>query len=125
MLFYSIRLFQIWIYTVSHSILLLRSTNNEDEEENGYNIDIEFWGVAYLELPDMLNGLKIQKLDSNIPNKFNKYTKKIGCDIFEILSENNLYYVVAVGCRVGKNNWLSENRVINPNLDYEEILAVS
>ena len=68
----------------------MRSANNEDEEQNGYNIDIEFWGVAYLDLPDMFKWA---------------------------------YYIVASGCKVGKNNWLNENRVLNPSLEYDEIFA--
>lgn len=121
--FDSKRCFKIWIYTVSHSVLILRSVNDEEEEVKGYNIDVELWGVVYLELPDVLNGIKIKKVN-NLPKKFDVYKNKEGYNVFEIISESGLYYVVATGCKIGKNNWLNENRVLNPYLEYDEIVAI-
>jgi hypothetical protein len=123
--FESTRHFQIWIYTVSHSTLILRGTNREDEETEGYNIDIEFWGVAYLDLPDMLKGIIIKEIQENIPEKFHKYSNSLGYRVFEIKSEGGVFYVVATGYRVGKNNWDREDRILNPNLEYDEIVATS
>lgn len=123
MLFDSIRIFQIWIYTVSHSILILRSTNDEDEEAKGYNIDIEFWGIAYMELPNLFRGIKIQKLVDSIPQKLDKFKSDVGYNVFQITTDDAHYYVVAAGCKVGKNNWLNENRVLNPSLEYDEIVV--
>jgi hypothetical protein len=121
MIFDSVRFFQLWIYTVSHSTLILRSPNNENVKEAGYNIDIEFWGVTYLDLPDLFNGIKIRKMEDNIPQKFDKF--KNGCEVFEISTDNNNHYIVASGCIVGKNNWINENRILNPYLEYDEIIA--
>lgn len=122
MFFNSIRIFQIWIYTVSHSILILRSTNDEDEETKGYNIDIEFWGIAYIELPNLFRGIKIRKLVDSIPQKIDKFKSDFGYNVFQITTDDANYYVVAAGCKVGKNNWLNENRVLNPSLEYDEIV---
>lgn len=124
-IFDSKQVFQIWIYTVSHSILILRSPNNSETEVSGCNIDIEFWGVSYLDIPDMLTGVYIKEVKEKIPVKFKKYTGSEGCKLFEIQSGSNIFYIVAAGFRVGKNNWDNENRVVNPNLEYDELIAKS
>jgi hypothetical protein len=123
MFFESIRLFQIWIYTVSHSTLILRSTNDEDQETKGCNIDIEFWGIAYMELPNLFKGIKVRRLANSISQNIDKFKSDAGYSVFEITTDDAQYYVVAAGCRVGKNNWLDENRVLNPSLEYDEIIV--
>lgn len=114
--------FQIWMYTVSHSVLILRSVNKEHEEKKGYNIDVEFWGVGYLDLPNMLQGVNIKKTTRDIPKKFKGYQNKGGYKIFELISNENLYYIIAAGCRVGKHTWQDENRILNPYLEYDETI---
>lgn len=65
-LFASSRLFQIWFYSVSHSILLLRSVKTE---ELSSRIDIAFKNVKLINLTTNLNGLIIEvKSDSNESN---------------------------------------------------------
>ncbi len=123
-IFDSNRIFQIWIYTVSHAVLILRSVNNSESEMSGYNIDVEFWGVGYLDLPDILNGAYIKEVKENIPEKFTIYSSSRGFKIFEIKSEGNLFYIAAAGYIAGKNSWDSD-RVLNPNLEYNEIIASS
>ncbi|HTN08243.1 MAG TPA: hypothetical protein VL098_09705 [Flavipsychrobacter sp.] len=100
----------------------MRSTNDEDEETKGYNIDIEFWGIAYIELPNLFRGIKIRKLVDSIPQKIDKFKSDFGYNVFQITTDDANYYVVAAGCKVGKNNWLNENRVLNPSLEYDEIV---
>ncbi|RQO77095.1 hypothetical protein DBR40_10550 [Pedobacter sp. KBW01] len=124
------RVFQIWAYTVSHSFLILRSPMkfpDQDDSNELYdcNIDIEFSAVAYLDLPNILKGIEIGELTRCIPKKLIHYRKDLGFKIFEIKSENNIFYVVAGNYRIGKNKWLIEDRVINSNLEYDEILAKS
>jgi hypothetical protein len=122
------RVFKIWAYSVSHSFLLLRSSNNEEDEikamQEGFNIDIEFVGVDYLDMPAILQGISIEELKENIPEKFSQYQNSLGHRVFEIKSKNN-YYIVAASYQVGKNNWLNEDRILNPYLEYDEILATS
>ncbi len=123
--------FQMWSYSVSHSVLILRSPNNQDgaiEEvaaEVPYNIDVEFEGVAYLDLPDLIHGIEIQEIQQDIPNKFSIYSTSIGYRIFQIKSFNQYYYIVAGSYRVGKNTWLNEDRTKNIFLEHDEILAES
>jgi hypothetical protein len=121
--FNSTRFFQIWIYTVSHSRLILRSVNNKERDVNGFNIDIEFWGVGYLELSDKFNGISIQEIKEDKPEKFSKYSESLGYKVFEVRSNGINSYIVAAGCRVGGNNWENENRILNPDLEYNEIFA--
>jgi hypothetical protein len=122
------RIFKMWSYSVSHSTLLLRSTNDEEDEtkalQEGYNIDIEFSGVRYLDLPATFNSIIIQELTENITERFDNYSKNLGYKFFEIISDRK-YFVIASNCTIGKNNWLNEDRLINPNLEYDEILALS
>jgi hypothetical protein len=126
----SYRIFRIWAYTVSHCFLLIRSTQLFEgiegySKDTNYNVDIEFWGVGYLDLPDMLNGISIKEAQEIVPEKFRKYPSSMGYKIFEIKSEGSIFYVVAGGCRIGKNKWDTENRVLDPNLEYDEIVAKS
>jgi hypothetical protein len=124
------RVFRIWAYTVSHSFLLLRSPQLFEDVEGysittNHNVDIEFWGIGYIDLPDMLKGITIKEIQESIPEKFKKYSNSSGYKVFKIKSEGSFFYVVASGCRIGKNNWDCENRISNPNLDYDEIVATS
>lgn len=126
----SYRVFKIWAYTVSHSFLILRSPMRFPDQDDfneiySYNIDIEFVAVAYLDIPNVLNGIEITELIDNIPVKLQHYKMDLGFKIFEIKSENNLFYIVAGNYRVGKNSWLNEDRIANMNLEYDEIISTS
>jgi hypothetical protein len=125
MSYLSNRNFQIWTYSAGHSLLVIRSPNNEDDETKGYNIDIEFWGVCYLDLPNILRGVTIEEIQDNVPEKFSKYSSSLGYKVFKIKSKGSIFYVLAAGYRVGKNNWGNEDRISNPNLEYDEIVAAS
>ena len=60
-LFASSRLFQIWFYSVSHSILLLRSVKSEDASSR---IDIAFKNTKSINLTTIFNGLIIEVNDN-------------------------------------------------------------
>ena len=129
MVFISDRIFRIWAYTVSHCFLILRSPQLFEDVEGyanatNHNVDVEFWGVSYLDLPDILRGVKIKELKQDVPGRLEKYLIYKGTRIFELESEEHLFYVVAGGCRVGKNNWVNEDRISNPDLEYDEIVAL-
>ncbi|RQO30406.1 hypothetical protein DBR32_12620 [Taibaiella sp. KBW10] len=68
------------------------------------NIDIEFSAVAYLDLPNILKGIEIRELNEGIPEKLIHYKKDLGFKIFEIKSENNIFYVVTGNYRIGKKS---------------------
>ncbi len=73
----------------------------------------------------MMHGVWLEEICQDIPAKFNRYSTSLGYKVFEIKSAENSFYVVAGGCRVGKNNWVTEDRVSNFMLEYDEILASS
>lgn len=50
------RRFQLWSYAVSHSLLLLRSTKNEDHPSR---LDVLFRGVSEVKLPRSLTNVSI------------------------------------------------------------------
>lgn len=124
------RHFKLWGYTASHSFLILRSSMLYEDvdgytESMSYNIDIEFSAVIYLDIPNTFKSIQVREVVGNIPEKFNKYFKISGLRIFEIQSEGMYYFIVAGSCRVGKNKWISEDRIRNLDLDYEEIITTS
>ncbi len=133
MQYLSNRKFQIWGYHVSHGFLLLRSCWHFLEEELGelgysldltYNIDIEFVGVDYLDMPTNLKGITIHKLVTNLPKKFMEYPIPLGCKIFEIISCKKSYYIIASSCLVAKNRWILDESRLNNNTEYDEILMI-
>ena len=124
------RKFKIWGYTVSHGFLLLRSPMLFEDEEGyseptSYNIDIEFSAVAYIELPSYFNTISLNEVTVNIPERLLKYANQMGFRVFEIVTGGNSYFIVAGGYRVAVNKWELEDRIINPDLNYDKIIATS
>jgi hypothetical protein len=123
------RKFRIWSYTVSHNILIIRSPLSYKDADNfnpllSYNIDIEFIGVTYLDIPTRLNGFEIKEAEKNIPDKILDQFNLTGGRIFEIISETKRYYIIAGGFCIGKNKWITEDRISNMDLQYDEVLTV-
>src|SRR5215831_18564910 len=54
----SLRMFQVWDYTIGHKQLLLRSTKGNPSDNR---IDVYFKDVGAICLPTVLNGLKISE----------------------------------------------------------------
>ncbi|SEJ26017.1 hypothetical protein SAMN04487995_3818 [Dyadobacter koreensis] len=97
----------------------------DGHESAPYNIDIEFSAVEYLDIPKSLSGISINEIKDRIPKKFSKYTSSSGLKIYEIKSNAKIYYILAGGYRIGKNEWELEDRISNMELEYDEILASS
>ncbi|MCS3795889.1 hypothetical protein [Niastella sp. OAS944] len=120
----SIRKFRIWKYSVSLSFLLLRSSYSKEEKTGKFNIDIEFTGVDYLDIPITLHGISIEEIKENLPEKFAKYQNSSRYRVFQITPNAN-HYIVAANYVVGKNKWdHGEDRMMNLSLKYDEILAM-
>lgn len=124
------RKFKVWAYTVSHSFLILRSPLVFEDVEGyneslDFNIDIEFTSVIYIDIPNILSGIRITEIKSDIPQKFCSYIKDPNNKLFEIESNGSYFYIVAGGYLIGKNKWFSEDRISNMSLKYDEILASS
>ena len=56
--FRSERRFQVWKYTVSHSMLLLRSTKTD---QHPTRIDVLFKPVKRLDIPTVFDGLTVER----------------------------------------------------------------
>ncbi|MBM6402650.1 hypothetical protein JQN72_00115 [Phycicoccus sp. CSK15P-2] len=56
--FESKRHFQLWLYSVSHAQLLLRSTKGRNADSR---VDVLFKGVAALNLPTSFDGLRVRE----------------------------------------------------------------
>ena len=125
------RTFKLWGYSVSHSFLILRSPMIFEDLEGysavtGYNIDIEFAAVQYLEVPSKLTSVKIREVNADdIPSKLQFYSLKFGFRVFQLQADEGFYYIVAGSYRIGKNNWMSDDRINTPSLEYDEILDTS
>lgn len=124
------RVFKIWSYTVSHSFLIIRSPLKFPDQEGfnelySYNIDIEFSAVVYIDIPNFFHGMIIKEIEKDIPEKLQHFKKELGFKIFEIESEGKSYYISAGNYRIGKNKWISEDRITNMNLEYDDIIATS
>ncbi|SKC85198.1 hypothetical protein [Ohtaekwangia koreensis] len=128
---FSHRTFKLWAYTVSHSFLILRSPMLFEDldgysSETDYNIDIEFTAVEYLDVPYKFTSLKIcELLGDVIPLRLQFYSLKLGFKTFQLQTDEGCYYIVAGSYRIGKNRWVSESRINNPSLEYDEILGTS
>jgi hypothetical protein len=103
--------------------MILRSQVWRDESQEDYpnTIDIEFWGIDYLDLPTIFRGISIEIDTFNDCPKLLIH-KSNGSKVFKIISEQAICYVVAAGCVVGKSNWMNEDRLDNFSLNYDEVL---
>lgn len=88
------------------------------------NIDIEFVAVTYFEMPETIVGLEIHQLDV-VPDRLQQFINSQYSKVFCLRSNTNDYYVIAGGFQIGTSTWLTENRMWNPDLEYDEIVATS
>lgn len=66
-LFVSSRTFRVWLYTVSHSILLLRSVKGEQHRTR---LDLLFKPVSRMSIPTSLEGVDVRALaEDNLPSE--------------------------------------------------------
>lgn len=131
MLYQSERYFKIWGYTVSHSSLLVRSLmlypdQDEYSQATSFNIDMEFWDVSYIGIPNSLEKIKIRVIHQNLlPQHIDKNLCKFDRKIFEIDTEDHRYYIIAGGLLIGVNRWEKEDRIFDYhlNLEHEKIIV--
>ena len=101
--------FSIIDYSNTHQHLLLRSTVVNHSEETFYNIDIDFIGVAFLQIKPQFMGIEINiSLDELTKDTLNgdmifllknySYYKN-----FEIVTENKTYHIIATDIKISQN----------------------
>jgi hypothetical protein len=90
--------------------------------DTSYNIDLEFTEVVYMEIPEIFNELKIVvKNIKDIPNRIqDKVTQNT--KIFELQTNRNIYYILAMNLVIGKNEWGTESRTNNLSFKHEQII---
>ncbi|MEO0043070.1 MAG: hypothetical protein RL329_2518 [Bacteroidota bacterium] len=93
----------------------------EESQERPNTIDIEFWGIDYLDLPTLFRGISIEIESAVTCPKGVKHQSK-GSKLLKITSEGEVYYVIAAGCIVGTSNWMLRDRLTDLSLKYDEIL---
>lgn len=105
-MYHSDRIFRMWDYCVSHDQCLIRSSG---EGLNSPNIDVIFYGVSYLEIPSLFDGIKI----THCP------IEKGGLE-FVIESAGKSYYIHAVYCKVFENELKRlDTSLEKPGSDFE------
>ena len=104
------RKFKIWIYSASHSTLIIRSEKQYPDvdydfkyDDPGITIDVEFSGVKFISIPSNFNDLLIEKIGDNF--------------IFNNIRE---WYVQADSCVIGQSSWDIENVIDNMKLKYDD-----
>lgn len=128
-IFESNRNFKMWAYTVSHSSLILRSEmrypDQDDSENYQYNIDLEFLAVRYINIPYILNKLRIREItEKELPVEIDRDLLKYGMKTFELQTNGNKYYIITGSLLIAKNIWHNEDRIFNYNADlkHDEII---
>lgn len=103
MSFRSNRRFRLWDYNVSHNQLLLRSPQTPGIPTN---IDIVIWGVEYLDLASMLDGVELAPAvgaDLERAEKFVGRKLERSSKAFCLISGDRRSLVVASGFKVLEN----------------------
>jgi hypothetical protein len=121
------REFRIWHYTVSHSTLFLRSNVFEESEDgkeiSNDTIDIEFWAVGYIDLPDTLKGIELKLVSKDPLDRFREFLKH-DLKLFELKTGMKSHFIIAGGCVVGKSTWdYDKGRFENIGLKYPEVIV--
>jgi len=112
--FKSSRKFRIWMYTVSHSTLILRSEKQYSDvdydlkyDEPNITIDLIFSGVDFISIPDSFANLEVKRDD----DKF-------------IFNNNEGCFIKAAFCNVGKYSGENEDDIWHRQLDYDVIINI-
>jgi hypothetical protein len=130
--FESDRQFQMWDYSVSHRQILFRSPRSESEVTS-MNIDLVFWGVAYIEAPTVLDGfLLIAASNDEVERMKPKTAMEFDRSMAYCLeSRRQRYLLIASGYQVLRNSLgIFDSSLVyvhkdRPVTDYGEVLAHS
>jgi len=112
--FKSNRIFRIWMYTVSHSTLILRSEKQYVDVNYDFKyddpeatIDLIFSAVDFISIPEWFDAVEIKKHD----DKF-------------IFNNNENWFVKAAFCNVGKYSGENQDDIWHRNLEYDEVINI-
>ena len=96
------RKFDLWYYTVSHRMMLLRSAGNEKQP----NLDMIFWNVSYLEMPTELHGLTVDKPSPEELGYLRERLREKVETVTVLVSGEKRYYAVSSGVKTVENRLL-------------------
>ena len=98
------RTFSPWVYTVSHSMLVLRSSYGASKGEDN-NIDLYFTSVDYMAIPATFKGLTVEE-DSEMKeiDLLHRYSPSSDSKVFILTSGGERYFVIAYRVSVDTNN---------------------
>ena len=94
--------FQTWVWTCSHSSLLIRAV----KAEQGQNIDLMFSGVFYMQIPNSFHGLELDTVTLKEISYLQAQCQEEDADrtAFHVLcSKERRYYVGASHLRIERN----------------------
>jgi hypothetical protein len=101
--------FRMWDYLCSHNQLNIRNARLHDDGSSS-NIDLVFYGVAYMELPPTLADLQFDRpTGGEVDYLRGRYTSRhdTSCDphtYYVLVSRSIRYYVVAEGLYMEQND---------------------
>lgn len=100
MLLESTRVFRLWMYSVSHCRLLVRSIGKGGEK----NIDVKLQGVEFISLPASMTGLKLSEIKFDRHGAFARYGVGQDARLFEFESAGHTYVVAAAMIEIDENS---------------------
>lgn len=88
------RRFQLWVYTVSHRQLLLRSNKSDTQS---HRCEVLFKNVAHVNVPTVIDNLEIELGTGALPAGAGELGlgETLECSVYLIKGDNCLGYVVA------------------------------
>jgi hypothetical protein len=97
--------FRLWDYLCSHDQLNIRNTRVHNDGSSS-NIDLVFYGVAYMELPPILADLRFE---SPTESEVDYLRSRYDCSYaphnhYVLISRNTRYYVVAEELYLERND---------------------
>ena len=114
---------------MSHGFLILRAPLYTPDKSDPYydpelsfNVDIEFTDVSYIDIPSLFKGISISSIKENIPIKFMPYLNVPTRKLYQLESEDKVFYIVASYCLIGTSTWINEDRIHFMDLKYDKVL---
>lgn len=100
------RKFKLWFYQVSHNEAIIRSPKGHFEKTYDTNIDIYLGDIAYMEMPTIIQELRISKATvEDLEYISEKLGETISIEkIIVFISKGKKYYVVASIIKILEND---------------------
>jgi hypothetical protein len=96
------RTFQVWDYTVSHGMLLIRSPGDDEKP----TIDVVFYGTQFMSVPRHIGEISVRSGDADARRAVASFWSKLADrdEVFVITGNEATHYVVAAGVKVTEHH---------------------